>query len=97
MGAGCSTFTQIGTPSYPAYSDTGLAATTSYSYRVQATDAAGNLSSFSGTASATTGSNAATTYTYDAHGHLYSVPTSAGTAYYHYDAAGHLTSVTAAP
>ena len=36
------------------YSDTGLAAATSYSYRVRATDAAGNLSGYSNTATATT-------------------------------------------
>ena len=35
---------------------TGLAAATSYSYRVRATDAAGNLSGYSNVASATTGS-----------------------------------------
>ncbi len=35
-------------------SDTGLAATTTYSYRVRATDAAGNLSAYSERASATT-------------------------------------------
>ena len=36
------------------YHDTGLTAGTSYSYRVQASDTAGNLSSFSNVASATT-------------------------------------------
>jgi YD repeat-containing protein len=95
-GASCTTFAQIAAPTTNSYTDTGLTAVRSYSYRVSASDAAGNLSSFSGTASATTGSNP-TTYNYDAYGHLYSVPTSTGTAYYHYDAAGHLTSVTAAP
>ena len=35
------------------YNNTGLAASTSYSYRVRATDAAGNLSGYSNTASAT--------------------------------------------
>ena len=36
------------------YTDTGLTAATSYSYRVRATDAAGNLSAYSNMASATT-------------------------------------------
>jgi chitodextrinase len=36
------------------YNDTGLAANTSYSYRVRATDAAGNLSPYSNVMSATT-------------------------------------------
>src|SRR2546429_9873175 len=36
------------------YSDAGLAANTSYSYRVRATDAAGNPSGYSNVASATT-------------------------------------------
>jgi chitodextrinase len=53
-GASCSSFVQIGTPTTTTYSDTGLAASTSYSYRVRATDAAGNLSSYSGVASGTT-------------------------------------------
>jgi hypothetical protein len=43
-----------------AYSDVGLAASTSYSYQVQATDAAGNLSAFSNTATATTGASTGT-------------------------------------
>src|SRR2546422_7624191 len=54
QGAGCSSFAQIATPAGTSYSDTGVAASTSYSYRVRATDAAGNLSGYSNTASATT-------------------------------------------
>jgi chitodextrinase len=54
QGAGCTTFAQIATPTTTSFSDTGLTASTSYSYRVRATDAAGNLSSYSNTASATT-------------------------------------------
>src|SRR5207244_1303537 len=44
QGAGCTSFAPIGTAGGPTYSDTGLGANTSYSYRVRATDAAGNLS-----------------------------------------------------
>src|SRR5204863_132781 len=54
QGAGCSTFTQIGTPTTTTFNDTGLTAGTSYSYRVRATDAAANLSGYSNVASATT-------------------------------------------
>src|SRR5258708_3232599 len=54
QGAGCSSFTQIGTPAGTTFNDTGLTAGTSYSYRVRATDAAGNLSAYSTVASATT-------------------------------------------
>jgi chitodextrinase len=57
QGVSCSTFAQIGTPSTNAYTDSGLTASTSYSYRVRATDAAGNLSGYSNTASATTASS----------------------------------------
>jgi chitodextrinase len=53
-GASCSNFAQIATPTATSYNNTSLTASTSYSYRVRATDAAGNLSSYSGTASATT-------------------------------------------
>ena len=56
QGASCSNFAQVGTTSGTGttYSATGLTASTSYSYRVRATDAAGNLSGYSNTASATT-------------------------------------------
>src|SRR5258708_21933224 len=53
-GAGCSNFAQISTPTGNTFSDTGLTASTSYSYRMRATDAAGNLSAYSNTASAST-------------------------------------------
>ncbi len=61
QGAGCSSFTQIATPAGISYFDTGLQASTSYSYRVRATDAAGNLSGYSNTASATTATPATVT------------------------------------
>src|SRR5207249_11184562 len=57
-GAGCASFAQLGAPTGmptgPSVSDTGLTQATSYSYRVRATDAAGNLSGYSNVASATT-------------------------------------------
>ena len=54
QGSGCTGFAQVATVAGTTYNDTGLAAATSYSYRVRATDAAGNLSPYSTTASATT-------------------------------------------
>ena len=57
QGVGCSSFAQIATPNVTTFSDTGLTASTSYSYRVRATDAAGNLSSFSSISTATTSSS----------------------------------------
>ncbi len=53
-GVGCSGFAQIGTSPTTTYNDTGLTASTSYSYRVRATDAAGNLSPYSNIATAST-------------------------------------------
>ena len=52
--AGCSNFAQIATPTGTTFSNSGLAGSTAYSYRVRATDAAGNLSAYSAVASATT-------------------------------------------
>jgi Fibronectin type III domain len=54
QGVGCANFAQIATPAGTTYSDPGLAASTSYSYEVQAKDNDGNLSGFSNIASATT-------------------------------------------
>src|SRR5206468_2767973 len=51
---GSTNFVQVGTSTGTSYNDTGLAAGSSYSYRVRATDAAQNLSQYSGVASATT-------------------------------------------
>ena len=61
QGAGCTTFTQIATPTATSFADSGLLGGTSYSYRVRATDAAANLGGYSNTASATTSSAADTT------------------------------------
>jgi hypothetical protein len=53
QGASCSTFAQVGTSTTTTFSNTGLLAATSYSYRVRATDGT-NFSLYSNTASATT-------------------------------------------
>ena len=58
-GSGCTTFTQIATPAGTSFGDTGLSANTSYSYRVRAADAAGNLGAYSNAASATTSARSA--------------------------------------
>ena len=60
-GAACANFVQIAAPTGTTFNDTGLAASTSYSYRVRANDAAGNNSGYSNTASATTLAAADTT------------------------------------
>jgi RHS repeat-associated protein len=62
QSAGCASFAQITTPTGTSFSDTGLAAGTSYSYRVRAADAAGNLSAYSNLASANTASAQAQMY-----------------------------------
>ncbi len=54
QGTGCSTFTQIATPAATSFADSGLAAGTTYRYRVRASDAANNLSAYSTVAEATT-------------------------------------------
>jgi chitodextrinase len=57
--AACSNFAQIATPATTTFNDTGLIASTSYSYRARATDTAGNLSIFSSTSTATTPASSA--------------------------------------
>jgi aryl-phospho-beta-D-glucosidase BglC (GH1 family) len=47
QGVNCTNFAQIGASTLPAYSDQGVVPGTSYSYRVRATDASGNLSTYS--------------------------------------------------
>ncbi|MEO8657482.1 MAG: LamG-like jellyroll fold domain-containing protein, partial [Bryobacteraceae bacterium] len=54
QGTACSVFTQVAAPAGTSYNDTGLSPNTSYSYRVRAADAAGNLSPYSNVASGTT-------------------------------------------
>ena len=55
QGASCTSFVQIATPTGTTFSNTGLTAATSYSYRVKAVDAASNVSvNYSNVASATT-------------------------------------------
>lgn len=53
-GIGCANFTQITTTTFTTYSDAGLTASTSYSYRIRAYDNAGNNSNYSSTTSTTT-------------------------------------------
>jgi len=56
QGSGCTNFAQIATSTTNSFSNTGLTAATSYSYRVRAYDGAGNNSAYSNTASGTTSS-----------------------------------------
>jgi chitodextrinase len=55
QGVTCSTFTQIGTTSTTTFNDTGLTASTSYSYQVRAVDTSQNVGPYSNVAIATTG------------------------------------------
>ncbi|MGB8328235.1 MAG: Ig-like domain-containing protein [Steroidobacteraceae bacterium] len=60
-GAGCTNFAQLATPTTTTFSNTGLTNATTYTYRVRASDAAGNLSSYSNVSSATTADTQAPT------------------------------------
>ena len=53
-GGGLHGFAQVGTSATPSFNNTGLTASTTYLYRVRATDAAGNLSGYSNTATVST-------------------------------------------
>jgi len=53
-GSGCASFIQIATPTGTSYSDSGLTASTSYTYRVRAVDTDNNLGPYSSTASTIT-------------------------------------------
>ena len=55
QNAGCDEFTQIATPTGTTFTDPGLAANTSYSYRVRAEDYSTNLSDYSTVSTTTTG------------------------------------------
>ena len=66
QGAACANFAQIATPAANTFNDTGLTASTAYSYRVRAADAAGNNSAYSNVFSTSTpaaGSNVSVTIT----------------------------------
>lgn len=54
QGAGCTDFEEIATPTTTTYSDVGLTASSSYTYRVRARDAVGNLSPYSPIATTST-------------------------------------------
>ena len=54
QGAGCTSFAEVATSSATSYSDTGLDASSDYSYRVRAEDAVPNLGPYSEVASTTT-------------------------------------------
>jgi chitodextrinase len=60
-GASCSSFAQVATSTAAAFADTGLPASTSFSYRVRATDAAGNVGPYSNVATMSTGDTQAPT------------------------------------
>lgn len=53
-GVDCNDFVFIGAATTPEYADTGLAELTSYSYRIRAEDAAGNIGDYSATITAVT-------------------------------------------
>ena len=53
---GRASFVQVGTSTGTSYNDTGLAAGSSYTYRVLVRDATGSLNEYSGVASVTTAS-----------------------------------------
>lgn len=54
QNSGCTSFAELAAPATTSYSDTSAAASTTYQYRVRATDSAGNLSAYSNVATATT-------------------------------------------
>jgi glucose/arabinose dehydrogenase len=54
QGAGCSNFAQVSTPLNNAFTDSGLSASTTYSYRVRAIDPSNNLSAYSNVSTITT-------------------------------------------
>ncbi|MEQ1543388.1 MAG: DUF4082 domain-containing protein, partial [Novosphingobium sp.] len=59
QGAGCTSFSLVGSPAGTSFADSLLSLGTTYLYRVRATDAAGNLSAYSSVVSQTTLATAA--------------------------------------
>jgi hypothetical protein len=57
-GTACTAFALAGTPASTTFNDAGLSASTSYSYRISAFDAASNIGPYSSTASAITSATA---------------------------------------
>jgi hypothetical protein len=103
-GSGCSSFSQVGTSTTASYSDLGLTASTTYSYRVRASDANTNYSGYSNTYIATTAASspppvpAAVSYSYDSLGRLRQASYDTGTTVaYTLDPAGNRTNVTTGP
>ncbi len=54
QGATCTNFAQVGTATGTSYIDSAVSSSTTYTYRVQAVDTAGNMSAFSNTATVST-------------------------------------------
>jgi len=52
QGAGCTSFAQVGTSATTTFNDTNVTTSTSYSYRVRASDTANNVSAYSNVATA---------------------------------------------
>jgi hypothetical protein len=64
-GAGCANFVQVATSATTAFTDNGLTASTSYSYRISAMDQANNISGFSNVSTANTPAAGLTKITVD--------------------------------
>jgi len=64
-GAGCVNFVQVATSATTAFTDNGLTASTSYSYRVSAVDQANNIGGFSNVSTANTPAAGVTNITVD--------------------------------
>jgi PKD repeat protein len=81
QGASCTAFVEIATSTGTTYRNAGLAAGTSYGYRVRAADAAGRFSAYSNTARATTASTAAANVALAANGAVATASSSYGVGY----------------
>jgi len=97
-GEGCNGFAPVANVTTLSYTDTGLSASTAYSYRVQATDASGDVSPDSNVASATTSSGAGSGSSGGGSGSGGSSGGGSGTgsslSTYGYDSNGHLLTIT---